>query len=39
MEKFTKHSIQWFYNLLEIGECDYLDFKEFGKSLKSYAPK
>jgi ATP-dependent DNA helicase RecG len=46
MEKFTKHSIQWFYNLLEIGECDYLDFKEelsdkiiFGKSIKSYAPK
>jgi len=46
MEKFTKHSIQWFYNLLEVGECNFLDFKEelsdkniFGKSFKSYAPK
>jgi len=32
MEKFTKHSIQWFYNLLS-------DKIIFGKSLKSYAPK
>ena len=46
MEKHTKHSIQWFYNLLEVGECEMVDFKEelsdkniFGKSYKSYAPK
>lgn len=46
MEKHTKHSIQWFYDLLAQGECDILDFKEeltdkniFGKSFKSYAPK
>ncbi len=46
MEKYTKHSIQWFYNFLEVGECDMVDFKEelsdkniFGKSYKSYAPK
>lgn len=46
MEKLTRHSIQWFYNLLAIGECDVLDFKEqledkitFGKSLKNFAPK
>lgn len=46
MQKLTKHSIQWFYNLLDKGECDILDFKEqlddkliFGKSMKSYAPK
>ncbi|REC40764.1 RNA-binding domain-containing protein [Chryseobacterium sp. 5_R23647] len=46
MEKHTKHSIQWFYDLLAQGECDILDFKEeltdkniFGKSIKSYAPK
>jgi ATP-dependent DNA helicase RecG len=46
MEKLTRHSIQWFYNLLEIGECDTLDFKEqledkvtFGKSFKNFAPK
>ena len=42
MEKYTRHSIQWFYNLLAKGECDVLDFKEqlddkivFGKSHKS----
>lgn len=46
MNKLTKHSLQWFYNLLEQGECDILDFKEhlddklvFGKSTKNYAPK
>lgn len=38
--------MQWFYNLLERGECDIMDFKEqledkmsFGKSLKNFAPK
>lgn len=46
MEKLTRHSIQWFYNLLSKGECEMLDFKEqledkitFGKSLKNFAPK
>lgn len=46
MEKLTRHSIQWFYNLLAIGECDILDFKEqlvdkiaFGKPMKNFAPK
>ncbi len=46
MEKLTRHSIQWFYNLLAKGECDILDFKQqlddkstFGKSIKNYAPK
>lgn len=46
MKKQTKLSIQWFYNLLERGECDIVDFKEqledkmlFGKSLKNFAPK
>ena len=46
MKKLTKLSIQWFYNLLERGECDIMDFKEqledkmtFGKSLKNVAPK
>lgn len=46
MEKLTKHSIQWFYNLLLKGECDILDFKEqledkdiFGKSIKNFAAK
>ena len=46
MIKNTKHSVQWFYNLLDKGECDILDFKEqledkylFGKSFKNYAPK
>ena len=46
MKKYTKLSIQWFYNLLERGECDIMDFKEqledkmlFGKSLKNFAPK
>lgn len=46
MKKLTKLSIQWFYNLLEQGECDIMDFKEqledkmsFGKSLKNFAPK
>ena len=38
--------MQWFYNLLERGECDIMDFKEqledkmsFGKALKNFAPK
>ena len=46
MEKLTRHSIQWFYNMLAKGECEILDFKEqltdkitFGKSLKNFAPK
>ncbi len=46
MKKSTKLSMQWFYNLLERGECDIMDFKEqledkmsFGKSLKNFAPK
>ncbi|MCB0647760.1 MAG: putative DNA binding domain-containing protein [Saprospiraceae bacterium] len=46
MEKLTRHSIQWFYNLLHKGECEILDFKEqledkiaFGKSLRNFAPK
>lgn len=46
MKKTTKLSMQWFYNLLERGECDIMDFKEqledkmsFGKSLKNFAPK
>jgi ATP-dependent DNA helicase RecG len=46
MHKYTKHSIQWFYNLLAQGECDILDFKEqledkviFGKSIKNFAAK
>ena len=46
MKKYTKLSVQWFYNLLERGECDIMDFKEqledkmlFGKSLKNFAPK
>ena len=40
----TKLSVQWFYDLLERGECDILDFKEqledkqlFGKSIKSFS--
>ncbi|MEI6697121.1 MAG: RNA-binding domain-containing protein [Bacteroidota bacterium] len=44
MEKLTRHSIQWFYNLLAKGECDILDFKEqlddkiiFGKSHKNFS--
>ncbi len=46
MEKLTRHSIQWFYNLLAKGECEMLDFKEqlddkiaFGKPMKNFAPK
>ena len=46
MEKHTRHSIQWFYNLLAKGECETLDFKEqledkliFGKSQKNFAPR
>jgi len=44
MKKFTKLSVQWFYNLLEGGECELVDFKEqlgnknlFGKSQKSFS--
>lgn len=44
MKKLTKLSVQWFYSLLEKGECEILDFKEqlenksvFGKSLKSFS--
>ena len=46
MKKRTKLSVQWFYSLLERGECDILDFKEqlndktaFGRSLKNFSPK
>lgn len=46
MKKHTKISAQWFYSLLERGECDILDFKEqledkqcFGKSLRNFAPR
>ena len=46
MKKRTKLSVQWFYSLLEQGECDILDFKEqlndktaFGRSLKNFSPK
>lgn len=45
MKKYTKLSMQWFYSLLEKGECDIIDFKEqledkraFGKSHKNFAP-
>lgn len=45
MEKKTRLSIQWFYDILQNGECDILDFKEqlgdklhFGKSIKNFAP-
>ena len=45
MRKYTKLSVQWFYELLERGECDIMDFKEqledkniFGKPLKNFAP-
>ncbi len=44
MEKLTRHSIQWFYNLLANGECEILDFKEqledkiaFGKTLRNFS--
>lgn len=44
MKKETRLSIQWFYDLLERGECDILDFKEqlndklsFGKSIRNFA--
>lgn len=46
MKKHTKIGVQWFYSLLEKGECDIMDFKEqledkrcFGKSLRNFAPK
>jgi predicted HTH transcriptional regulator len=46
MEKLTRHSIQWFYNLLARGESEMLDLKEqledkiaFGKALKNFAPR
>lgn len=44
MKKATKLSMLWFYELLERGECDIMDFKlqleekeVFGKSLKNYS--
>ncbi len=44
MKKVTKLSMPWFYELLERGECDIMDFKQqlddketFGKSLKNYS--
>ena len=46
MKKQTKLSIQWFYTILERGECDIMDFKQqledktaFGKSQKNFSPK
>lgn len=43
MKKATKLTLPWFYELLERGECDIMDFKlqlddkeTFGKSLKNY---
>ena len=46
MKKATKLSMPWFYELLERGECDIMDFKQqledtdtFGKSIKNYAEK
>lgn len=46
MKKSTKLSMPWFYELLERGECDIMDFKQqledtdsFGKSIKNYAEK
>lgn len=45
MKKLTKHSVQWFYNLIDKGECSFVDFKEqltdkivFGHSLKNFSP-
>lgn len=45
MKKLTRLSEQWFYDLLDRGECGVVDFKEqledkcvFGKSLKNFAP-
>jgi ATP-dependent DNA helicase RecG len=45
MKKLTKHSVQWFYNLIDRGECSFVDFKEqltdkviFGHSLKNFSP-
>lgn len=44
MKKATKLSMPWFYELLERGECDIMDFKlqledkeTFGKGLKNYS--
>ena len=45
MKKQTRLSVQWFYNLLDKGECDIMDFKEqledkeiFGKPQKNFSP-
>jgi len=42
--KNTKLSVPWFYDMLEKGECHFIDFKErlddkliFGKSQKSFS--
>jgi len=44
MDKSTKLSIHWFYDLIKRGECDILDFKQqlddklaFGKSFKNFS--
>lgn len=44
MKKHTKLSLPWFYELLDKGECDVMDFKEsledretFGKSQKNFS--
>lgn len=45
MKKLTRLSIQWFYDLLDQGECDIMDLKEqfedksiFGKSQRNFSP-
>lgn len=45
MKKLTKLSLQWFYEFLERGECDIMDFKEqledkeiFGKPNRNFSP-
>ena len=45
MKKQTKLSVQWFYNLLDKGECEFVDFKEqltdknlFGKAQRNFSP-
>lgn len=45
MKKQTKLSVQWFYDLLIKGECEFVDFKEqltdknvFGKAQRNFSP-
>lgn len=37
MKRHTKLSIQWFYELLEKGECDIMDFKEHFDDREAFA--